>query len=145
MGANFFTLPTQEWVSILELFWRPTIFPPCPSGIDQTGSSALIQRGGLNFCLALAELVFFQVIKSLFPSCFLPFDLGMVNSATPPFPFLCPNHQHSGLGEKPGAIPWVGLPQPHQSAPKPNSNPALKGPGWGRSWSSWTLGEPLNC
>lgn len=32
---NFSTLPTQEWVPLLELFWRPTFSPPHASVIGQ--------------------------------------------------------------------------------------------------------------
>ena len=50
----------------------------------------------------------------------------MVNSVSLPFPLLCPNLQHSGLGVGLGALPWVGLPLPHKPASQPLTSPNSK-------------------
>lgn len=76
-------LPSGVGTPHLSFSTDPAFFPPQPSVIDQTVNRILIQREGLTPSLVLAQLVFLQVIRSLFISSFLPLELDTVNSVIP--------------------------------------------------------------
>ena len=132
------TWPTKEWD------WG---LPSLPLSHRPNDQHSFNERRGRNLPLALANLVFLQDTRSLFTSSFLYTWVGLV-----PLPFLSPFSaptSSTGTGRRNWGYSMVAWLHPHlypADPADPTANHPLRSeaPGWGRSKSSWTLGEPFS-